>query len=165
MCTYLSSRWSFDEISKNQSIQKDCKGTNAIHRYCRPCQRSQWRKWIGYPFIILKWSFILIGNQFLGNIRGVDMVLHVLRCFEDPDIIHVENSIDPIRGIVVLLHFPYSIDLEIVNNELLLADLQLLEKQRDKVLWCFLSEIFIDQDEESRQRHCSYLREINWMHI
>lgn len=61
------------------------------------------------------------------------MVLHVLRCFEDPDIIHVENSIDPIRGIVVL-HFPYSIDLEIVNNELLLADLQLLEKQRDKVL-------------------------------
>ena len=62
------------------------------------------------------------------------MVLHVLRCFEDPDIIHVENSIDPIRGIVALLHFPYSIDLEIVNNELLLADLQLLEKQRDKVL-------------------------------
>ncbi|KAK8792001.1 hypothetical protein WA158_005378 [Blastocystis sp. Blastoise] len=62
-----------------------------------------------------------LGNQFLSNIRNVDMILHVLRCFEDPDIIHVENTIDPVR------------DLEIVNNELLLADLQLLEKQKDKL--------------------------------
>ena len=56
-----------------------------------------------------------LGNQFLGNIREVDAIVHVLRCFEDPDVTHVEGSIDPIR------------DAETVETELMLADLDSLE--------------------------------------
>jgi ribosome-binding ATPase len=58
-----------------------------------------------------------LGNQFLGNIREVDAVVHVLRCFEDDDIQHVENRIDPIS------------DAETVETELMLADLDSLEKR------------------------------------
>ncbi len=59
-----------------------------------------------------------LGNQFLANIREVDAVIHVLRCFEDPDIAHVEGSVDPVR------------DAATVETELLLADLEGLEKRR-----------------------------------
>ncbi|WP_373487120.1 redox-regulated ATPase YchF [Blastomonas sp.] len=58
-----------------------------------------------------------LGNQFLGNIREVDAIVHVLRCFEDDDIQHVENKIDPVS------------DAETVETELLLADLESLEKR------------------------------------
>src|SRR5271169_7121267 len=58
-----------------------------------------------------------LGNQFLANIRQVDAVLHVLRCFEDDDITHVEGKIDPIS------------DAETVETELMLADLDGLEKR------------------------------------
>jgi ribosome-binding ATPase len=58
-----------------------------------------------------------LGNQFLANIREVDAIVHVLRCFEDGDITHVEGSIDPIR------------DAETVETELMLADLDSLEKR------------------------------------
>ena len=58
-----------------------------------------------------------LGNQFLANIREVDAVAHVLRCFEDGDITHVEGSIDPLR------------DRETVDTELMLADLESLEKR------------------------------------
>jgi GTP-binding protein YchF len=58
-----------------------------------------------------------LGNQFLGNIREVDAIVHVLRCFEDPDVTHVEGSVDPIR------------DAETVETELMLADLDSLEKR------------------------------------
>ncbi len=58
-----------------------------------------------------------LGNQFLGNIREVDAIIHVLRCFENTDIVHVEGSIDPIR------------DAETVETELMLADLESLEKR------------------------------------
>ena len=58
-----------------------------------------------------------LGNQFLANIREVDAVVHVLRCFEDDDITHVENRIDPIG------------DAETVETELMLADLDSLEKR------------------------------------
>jgi len=58
-----------------------------------------------------------LGNQFLANIREVDAVIHVLRCFEDGDVTHVEGSVDPIR------------DAEIVETELMLADLESLEKR------------------------------------
>jgi GTP-binding protein YchF len=58
-----------------------------------------------------------LGNQFLANIREVDAVVHVLRCFEDDDIIHVESKIDPIG------------DAETVETELMLADLDSLEKR------------------------------------
>ncbi|HJW41622.1 MAG TPA: redox-regulated ATPase YchF [Rhizomicrobium sp.] len=58
-----------------------------------------------------------LGNQFLANIREVDAVAHVLRCFEDDDITHVENRIDPVS------------DAETVETELMLADLDSLEKR------------------------------------
>jgi GTP-binding protein YchF len=58
-----------------------------------------------------------LGNQFLANIREVDAIIHVLRCFEDGDITHVEGSVDPVR------------DAETVETELMLADLQSLEKR------------------------------------
>ena len=58
-----------------------------------------------------------LGNQFLGNIREVDAIVHVLRCFENDDIQHVDNKIDPIS------------DAEIVETELALADLESLEKR------------------------------------
>ena len=58
-----------------------------------------------------------LGNQFLGNIREVDAIIHVLRCFEDSDVTHVEGTIDPIR------------DAETVETELMLADLDSLEKR------------------------------------
>ena len=58
-----------------------------------------------------------LGNQFLANIREVDAIIHVLRCFEDDDVTHVEGSIDPLR------------DAETVDTELMLADLESLEKR------------------------------------
>ncbi|HUZ65547.1 MAG TPA: redox-regulated ATPase YchF [Acetobacteraceae bacterium] len=58
-----------------------------------------------------------LGNQFLANIREVDAIVHVLRCFEDDDVTHVEGSVDPLR------------DAEVVETELMLADLDSLEKR------------------------------------
>jgi GTP-binding protein YchF len=58
-----------------------------------------------------------LGNQFLANIREVDAIVHVVRCFEDNDITHVEGSIDPVR------------DAETVETELMLADLESLQKR------------------------------------
>ena len=58
-----------------------------------------------------------LGNQFLSHIREVDCIVNVVRCFEDANITHVENSIDPIR------------DLELIETELILADLESLEKR------------------------------------
>ena len=58
-----------------------------------------------------------LGNQFLANIREVDAIIHVLRCFEDSDVTHVEGTIDPLR------------DADVVETELMLADLESLEKR------------------------------------
>jgi len=58
-----------------------------------------------------------LGNQFLANIREVDAIIHVLRCFEDSDVTHVEGSIDPLR------------DADVVETELMLADLDSLERR------------------------------------
>jgi GTP-binding protein YchF len=60
-----------------------------------------------------------LGNQFLGHIREVDAICHVLRCFEEGDVTHVEGTIDPVR------------DAETVETELLLADLESLEKRAE----------------------------------
>ncbi len=62
-----------------------------------------------------------LGNQFLANIRETDAIIHVLRCFEDDNITHVEGSVDPIR------------DAEIVETELMIADLESLEKRFDQL--------------------------------
>jgi ribosome-binding ATPase len=63
-----------------------------------------------------------LGNKFLGAIREVDAILEVLRCFEDPDVTHVEGSVDPLR------------DAELIETELLLADLESLERQADGLI-------------------------------
>jgi len=63
-----------------------------------------------------------LGNQFLGNIREVDAVAHVLRCFSDPDVVHVDGTVDPLR------------DKEVVDTELQLKDLESLEKKRERRL-------------------------------
>ena len=63
-----------------------------------------------------------LGNQFLANIRETDAIAHVVRCFEDPNVIHVANKIDPLA------------DIETINTELALADLESCEKQLSKVV-------------------------------
>jgi ribosome-binding ATPase len=62
-----------------------------------------------------------LGNQFLTNIRETDAVVHVVRCFDDPDVVHVMGSVDPVR------------DREVINLELVLADLAVAEKRIDRV--------------------------------
>lgn len=62
-----------------------------------------------------------LGNQFLGNIRAVDAIIHVVRCFDNSEIIHVEGSVDPIR------------DIETINLELVMADLDVVTKRKDKI--------------------------------
>ncbi|HEV2721867.1 MAG TPA: redox-regulated ATPase YchF [Thermoanaerobaculia bacterium] len=61
-----------------------------------------------------------LGNQFLANIRETDAILHVVRAFEDPNVVHVEQTVDPAR------------DIEIIETELLLADLDALNKRIDR---------------------------------
>ena len=62
-----------------------------------------------------------LGNQFLGNIRECDAILHVLRCFDDPNVVHVDGSVDPVR------------DKEVIDMELQLKDLETIEKRIQKV--------------------------------
>jgi GTP-binding protein YchF len=62
-----------------------------------------------------------LGNQFLANIRNTDAILHVVRCFEDDNIVHVEGSVDPLR------------DVGIIDTELLLKDIDSVEKRMDRV--------------------------------
>ena len=61
-----------------------------------------------------------LGNKFLSNIREVDAVVHVVRCFESTDIIHVEGSVDPVR------------DIETINIELILSDIEIVQRRLDK---------------------------------
>ena len=61
-----------------------------------------------------------LGNQFLANIRETDAIVHVVRCFEDPDVIHTMGTVDPVR------------DIEIITTELILADLDAVSKRIDK---------------------------------
>jgi len=62
-----------------------------------------------------------LGNQFLGNIRETDAILHVLRCFDDDNIVHVDGSVDPLR------------DKETIDIELQLKDLEAVQKKIEKV--------------------------------
>ena len=61
-----------------------------------------------------------LGNKFLSNIRSTDAIVHVVRCFEDGNITHVEGSTDPLR------------DIEIINLELIMADIEMVERRIDK---------------------------------
>ena len=62
-----------------------------------------------------------LGNQFLSHIREVDAIVQVVRCFENEDIHHVAGTMDPVR------------DIEVINTELILADMAALEKRKDKL--------------------------------
>lgn len=62
-----------------------------------------------------------LGNQFLTHIRNTDAIVHVVRCFDDPNIIHVSGSVDPLR------------DMEVINTELMLADLDSVEKKIKRI--------------------------------
>ena len=62
-----------------------------------------------------------LGNQFLANIRETDAIAHVVRCFDDPNVVHVEGSVDPIR------------DIETIETELLLKDLDTVARRRERV--------------------------------
>src|ERR1700733_12877944 len=61
-----------------------------------------------------------LGNQFLGHIRQTDAILHVVRCFADPEVVHVAGGVNPMH------------DIDIINTELLLADLDTVEKRNTK---------------------------------
>ena len=76
-----------------------------------------------------------LGNRFLAAIREVDAILHLLRCFEDDDIAHVEGGVDPLR------------DAELVETELLLADIDSLERQKEGLVKRARA-----QDKEAKQR-------------
>jgi GTP-binding protein YchF len=62
-----------------------------------------------------------LGNQFLGHIRATDAIAHVVRCFDDPEVVHVAGAVNPLH------------DIDIINTELLLADLDTVEKRNTKV--------------------------------
>lgn len=62
-----------------------------------------------------------LGNQFLANIRETDAIIQVVRCFDDPNIVHVAGSVDPLR------------DIDVINTELMLADLESLDKRKQKL--------------------------------
>jgi GTP-binding protein YchF len=61
-----------------------------------------------------------LGNEFLGHIRGVEAIVHVVRCFDDPNLVHVNERIDPV------------FDIETINTELILSDLEILERRIQK---------------------------------
>ncbi len=61
-----------------------------------------------------------LGNKFLANIRGCDAIIHVVRCFDDANVTHVEGSTDPLR------------DIDIINTELIMADLEMIDRRIDK---------------------------------
>lgn len=63
-----------------------------------------------------------LGNQFLSNIREVDAIVHVVRCFEDSNVVHVDGSVNPLR------------DIETINLELIFSDLEILERRQSKVV-------------------------------
>ena len=63
-----------------------------------------------------------LGNQFLANIREVDAIVHVVRCFEDANVVHVDGSVDPVR------------DIETINLELIFSDLEILERRISKTV-------------------------------
>jgi GTP-binding protein YchF len=61
-----------------------------------------------------------LGNRFLGHIREVDAIVHVLRCFEDPEVVHVSGEVDPIR------------DMEVIQTELVLSDLEAMQRRLER---------------------------------
>jgi GTP-binding protein YchF len=81
-----------------------------------------------------------LGNKFLANIREVDAIVHVVRCFENDDVIHVSGSVEPLR------------DAEVINLELALADLAQVEKRRERLKKQLRTSKEAQQEEEALAR-------------
>lgn len=90
-----------------------------------------------------------LGNQFLANIREVDAIVHVVRCFEDTNVVHVDGSIDPIR------------DIETINLELIFSDIEILERRIAKASKGARNDKALAKEVELLQRIKSYLEEGN----
>ncbi len=88
-----------------------------------------------------------LGNQFLANIREVDAIVHVVRCFEDTNIIHVEGTVDPIR------------DIETINLELIFSDIEILERRISKVVKLARNDKTAAKEHEMLQRLKAHLEE------
>ncbi len=107
-----------------------------------------------------------LGNQFLGNIREANAILHVVRCFDDENVVHVDGSVDPLR------------DIGVIETELVLSDLQVMENVVDRLtrsarsdkalrprleaaeaLLAHLSEGFSVRSFEEREKHDELLKE------
>ncbi len=88
-----------------------------------------------------------LGNQFLANIREVDAIVHVVRCFEDPNVIHVDGSVDPLR------------DIETINLELIFADLEVLERRISKTAKSAFNDKNAAREVESLKRLKAHLEE------
>lgn len=88
-----------------------------------------------------------LGNQFLANIREVDAIVHVVRCFEDPNVIHVDGSVDPLR------------DIETITLELIFADLEVLERRISKTARAAHSDKSMAKELASLQRLKAHLED------
>ena len=88
-----------------------------------------------------------LGNQFLSNIREVDAIVHVVRCFEDGNIIHVDGSIDPLR------------DIETINLELIFSDLEIIERRMSKTVKAARNDKALAKETELLTRLKAYLEE------
>lgn len=90
-----------------------------------------------------------LGNQFLANIREVDAIVHVVRCFDDSNIVHVDGSLDPIR------------DIETINLELIFSDLEMLERKIAKTVKGAKNDKTLAKELELLNRIKTYLEEGN----
>ncbi len=88
-----------------------------------------------------------LGNQFLSNIREVDAIVHVVRCFEDPNVIHVDGSVDPLR------------DIETINLELIFSDLEILERRKSKTVKSARNDKGMAKETELLERLMIHLEE------
>ena len=90
-----------------------------------------------------------LGNQFLANIREVDAIVHVVRCFEDSNIVHVDGSISPLR------------DIETINLELIFSDMEILERRASKVIRGARNDKMLAKEEDLLKRLSAHLEEGN----
>ncbi|MGI5874256.1 MAG: redox-regulated ATPase YchF [Bacillota bacterium] len=90
-----------------------------------------------------------LGNQFLANIREVDAIVHVVRCFEDENIVHVDGSIDPAR------------DIETINLELIFSDIEVLERRMVKMSRAARSDKTVAREYAFCERLMAHLQDMN----
>ena len=90
-----------------------------------------------------------LGNQFLANIREVDAIVHVVRCFEDTNVIHVDGSVDPLR------------DIETINLELIFSDVEILERRIAKTTRGARNDKMLAKELDFQQRMKAFLEDGN----